>query len=762
MAKTLTTSWQTIGSYTVYPSGYTLTFYMDARYTSQSIANNTTTIETRLRSVHSNSAWSSDYHTFECSYADTVSYHGRWTYETETITSGSGTITHNNDGTKSLWLQGYVYDSAWGWNNYFGDTVYLPSIPRQANISTAPDFNDEENPTVTYSNPAGNSVSELVIGIFNTDGSVAYAPYRSVNKTGTLSYTFELTSEERIALRQACTGNSMAVKFFLRTTLGGTYYYSSSQKTMTIVNGSPTFSNFTFADTNPTTVALTGNNQNIIKGYSNVTATVSTANKATANKEATMSKYRLSCGSNTPVDFNYSNNSSVSGTINGVTDGIFTLQAIDSRGNSKPVTKNANSIIDYKNITKGNISATRSNGISKETTLTFNGTWWNDSFAHQETNLRHIEIGDDLSGKTLYFMLPDNIHQSIINDILGRDDTRSVIANEIYGKAYIKETYFTSRYGHSASLYLAMWDYEQQTGDTTTIYEASYEGGISPPIETVTTNISTLTLPNDFGVVTLIDDTTATYQYIYVGEEMPNVISASYKYKKTSESSYPQTSYPLTLTTSGNNYSFSGLIVGDEGNEGFNINYSYDIQVIVEDELSSATFTTQLSSGIPHIAYAKDGVGIMGKYDTNVGGLLQVGGQRIDVGDTLPINSIFEYSGNTVPDGYEEVKSYTTEEIRIGTARDGKPLYQKTIVFTTTATEYQHATYVTTISNLKKVYNFSGSFIKEDANQLPLAFYYDTSNYVRAWVYLGQLYYSCMGYVGYEGNVTIEYTKTTD
>ena len=186
MAKTLTTSWQNIASWTTYDSGYALNFYVDARYTSQNIANNTTTIETRLRSVHNASTYSDDYHTFECSYANTVSYHGRWNYETETITSGSDTVTHNNDGTKSVYIQGRVYDSAWGWNKYFGDTVYFPSIPRQANISTAPDFTDEENPTVTYSNPAGNSVSELVIGLYDTAGTVAYSPYRAVNKTGTL------------------------------------------------------------------------------------------------------------------------------------------------------------------------------------------------------------------------------------------------------------------------------------------------------------------------------------------------------------------------------------------------------------------------------------------------------------------------------------------------------------------------------------------------------------------------------------------------
>ena len=138
MAKTLTTSWQTISSYTVYPSGYELTFYVDARYTSQSVSKNNTKVETRLRSVHSGGVYSSDYHTFGCTYASNVDYHGKWTYETETITSGSSTVSHNDDGTKTIRIQGSVYDSAWGWNNTFGDNVILPTIPRYAEFTTQP------------------------------------------------------------------------------------------------------------------------------------------------------------------------------------------------------------------------------------------------------------------------------------------------------------------------------------------------------------------------------------------------------------------------------------------------------------------------------------------------------------------------------------------------------------------------------------------------------------------------------------------------
>lgn len=58
--------------------------------------------------------------------------------------------------------------------------------------------------------------------------------------------------------------------------------------------------------------------------------------------------------------------------------------------------------------------------------------------------------------------------------------------------------------------------------------------------------------------------------------------------------------------------------------------------------------------------------------------------EDITGGDTLPINTIIEYDGDTVPDGYEEVEDkgeiYSTDEVRIGTWIDGKPLYRKVIL----------------------------------------------------------------------------------
>ena len=58
--------------------------------------------------------------------------------------------------------------------------------------------------------------------------------------------------------------------------------------------------------------------------------------------------------------------------------------------------------------------------------------------------------------------------------------------------------------------------------------------------------------------------------------------------------------------------------------------------------------------------------------------------QSNSTGDTLPIGSIFEYDGETVPDGYEEVSDpnqYSNEEKVVGTWINGKPIYRKVLSF---------------------------------------------------------------------------------
>lgn len=148
------------------------------------------------------------------------------------IETGTLWITHDTDGAKTFTISSFT-----GWlyanHNYSssGGSFTLTKIPRQATITSAPNFTDLDNPTISYSNPAGNSVASLAACISLT-GSAADIAYRDIPKTGT-SYQFPLTDAERDLLRNN-TGISRDVYFYVRTKIGSTNFYDKVKKTFSV------------------------------------------------------------------------------------------------------------------------------------------------------------------------------------------------------------------------------------------------------------------------------------------------------------------------------------------------------------------------------------------------------------------------------------------------------------------------------------------------------------------------------------------------
>ena len=180
----------------------------------------------------------------------TISYYGTINSSWVEVATLTVTVTHSADGKGTCYIYGSINGPSTttceNTNVSGSSTVTLDLIPRYATITSAPNFNDEENPTITYSNPAGTSVDKLEACI-SLDGSNADVAYRSISKTGD-SYTFKLTDAERKVLRQATTdSNSRTVKFYVRTTIGSNKSGSNIQRTFTIKNPKPTV-NPTFED----------------------------------------------------------------------------------------------------------------------------------------------------------------------------------------------------------------------------------------------------------------------------------------------------------------------------------------------------------------------------------------------------------------------------------------------------------------------------------------------------------------------------------
>lgn len=346
---------------------------------SQSVANNSSTVRLYgiLHVTNNQISWtrgSASVHTSGLQAIGT--YYSRGDY---TVITRDFTFTHDAQGKFENAYIGASLSTTFV-SGDCGGNITLPKINRYPLLNSGTNFKDTENPVYNIT-----SYNTYPIRVKLEAGGNPQLIIRDLPASTSGNYTLQLTSAERDALRALSPNSNKLSVIETVCAMNGNTELSADFKgyTMTIVNANPTFTNFTYADVNSTTTALTGNNQKCIIGYSNIRATISTSNKATANKQATMSKYQFKCGTNTPVTANYSDSSTVNLTINKVTSGTFDVYAIDSRTNSKKVSKTATTVINYKNISINNLQSgivRDRNNVGTGAILTLKGTMWKGSF----------------------------------------------------------------------------------------------------------------------------------------------------------------------------------------------------------------------------------------------------------------------------------------------------------------------------------------------------------------------------------------------
>lgn len=503
-------------------NNYTLQAYFNE--TGTNVEGNYSTVYVEAKLIARNTNWSSSYASYLRIYwhdnkenydrlVSEISMYGcnQWT---DYYANGEITVYHNNDGN----LSGYAYATftKGGTSSYAPnsgsvttDWTALTSIPRFAKITNSiGDFNDEQTPWFDFSNPANSTMSCWLE--VNPNGAHLCVRNLSGNSG---RYTWELTESERNQLRaQMTTSNKGKIRIGLYSTIGGTTEASYVDKNFTIINAEPIFSDFDFEDINPTTLALTGDNSVNVNGYSNIKATITVSNKAVAVKESSMTKYQFRAGNSNPLDIAYSDSNDVYGTINGSTNGVYNVYAVDSRNNTKLVTKLASSEIAYQPIyiDKQSSNIVRNdNQVGNSAILTLNGTFWNDDF----------------------------------------------------------------------------------------------------------------------------------------GNVLNSITSVTYKFKKTDSTTWINGTTTITPTINNNDYTFTGMIASDNQDTTWDLESSYNIEVTISDELSSATIDFILNSATPTLSLDKEGVGIMCAYDTNLGGGLQVNG--INIFDRINKEDIYIYA---IPD----------------------------------------------------------------------------------------------------------------
>lgn len=190
---------------------------------------------------------------------------------------------------------------------------------------------------------------------------------------GTANRTITLTAAQRITLLSTMASiKSFDMTFELKTYSGTTQIGSASTKTATVqtteANSGPTMGAFSFCDSRSATVAVTGNNQYFIQGYSYLQVTPATA---TAKNGATIVKYAATCNGVTVSNTDGAALSLGAITKSGSLDVVVT--ATDSRGYPVSYTQKI-TVLAYAKPKIKELTLRRTNDIEAEMQLVFNGS----------------------------------------------------------------------------------------------------------------------------------------------------------------------------------------------------------------------------------------------------------------------------------------------------------------------------------------------------------------------------------------------------
>ena len=399
------------------------------------VANNTSTINWTLYSEGGNSNYYSTGPTTVTINGTRVYYKERVSYSSQTFpaskgnVSGTLTVTHNSDGKKSITvsLSTAIYTSTVTTNS---QTWTLDNIPRQATITSAPNFTDIQNPTIQYSNQAGSNVTSLQACISLT-GSNDDIAYRDIPKTGT-SYTFNLTDAERNILRQATTtSNKRTVYFYIKTVVSGNTLYNNKSVTLTIVNANPTF-NVAYLDTNSTTTAITNNNQQIIQNNSTLRINIT---NATALKYATLTTASINVnGAVTTQNISGSSLTFNVGVLNVSSDLTIPVTITDSRNNKTTI----NLVVQVLSwsLPSAIITLQRENNFYSETDLTVDANYSSLGGNNTITIQYQIKKVSDGSYGSLT-TIQDNVETQFTADNTDEGNVRIVLTDKIDSYSYI-------------------------------------------------------------------------------------------------------------------------------------------------------------------------------------------------------------------------------------------------------------------------------------------------------------------------------------
>ena len=464
---------------------------------------------------------------------------GKW-YKIASVTFSA--VPHDPDGSKIVNVSASFTSNISPKSGSAAGDVTLTTIPRQATLASAPDFTDEENPTIYFNNPAGTAATvKVCISFTGKNDDIKY--YTLPDPTVT-SYTFPLdeiiegdTRTGHEILRAGTTSGKTYrfVTFFVTTIIGDVTYYSTLQRTYTVVNCAPEL-NPIVEDMGDHSYKLTNNRSKLIRYFNYPKITF----YATPKKGADIVNKSVTCGTqtkNTDGDYVYLNN---------VDSDTFIVSVTDNRGIT--VTKEIKmDMIPYVNLT-----------------------------CNTEIN---NELGTDTTNSKIHITVKGEFYTGLFRDGTG--------VNE-FPEADIG--FYMVEDGSEPG-----WKYDDWC-EIIDIYENTEMGCVLATIKNVEGYTEYAPLPCFIGVnATTLDEVpeyfkNATHYKAYSrnkgfavkpGTDINNSLIVEFRYKTNDDTDYPETwtdiSSQATLYDDTNKYSVSTVI------DGVNYTKTYMIQVRARD-----------------------------------------------------------------------------------------------------------------------------------------------------------------------------------
>ena len=303
-----------------YGSGFNINLYVYHKQVYQDIANNYTRVGlgmyVQTPGTNYTIAWTDFGSYIGISGVGTNNFSAGVNYQGGTIwliTNQEFNVYHNSDGTR--WI-----DIIWSWgvNSSWGQFVKpsgsfgtgLNRIPRTSSVSCT-DFNIGSAATININRNSSSFTHTLTYSFGNQSGTIA-------NKTGATSVGWQTPTSLFSQIPNTTSGwGTITCYIYSGDTLIGT---STCRFNAYVVNSNPSVS-VSIVDANAKTKNLTGNENKLVKYYSNAKITIN----ATALNSSSIKSYSIKCDDG-------KNSTSSSATFNKVESGKFTIVVTDSLG----------------------------------------------------------------------------------------------------------------------------------------------------------------------------------------------------------------------------------------------------------------------------------------------------------------------------------------------------------------------------------------------------------------------------------------------